>query len=151
MESLKPSFFGNLSLRQSIFLLLVFVSIGLTSTTLLIVNSFTEKAIDNILDDELRNTKLVFENYQAMQSRHTNKLVSKIPFLKALISTKDHATILEFAKKLKKQTGSDLFLVTDNAGNILANTEKEHSTDNLKSHPLIMSARGGQEITGIVY
>lgn len=115
---------GKMTLQKKILLLLFTVIIGLFLSILIIVNLFTNRAIERILDKELSNAQAVFEAYRQMQVQRLNKVVAGIPFLKALLSTKDEATILDFSKRIQEQIGSDIFLVTDNEGRVLANTAR---------------------------
>jgi methyl-accepting chemotaxis protein len=131
---------------------MVVVMSGLIITTLLIVNLFTKAELDKTLQKDLKKTQTLFENYQALRTKEIsveNKLIGEVPFLKALLSTRDRETILGFAKSFQAQIGSDLFLITDGEGGILASTDQSRSQGNLTGEHSIKIALGGTETHGV--
>ena len=152
LEDLHRSMFGGLTLRKKILFLMVVVMSGLIITTLLIVNLFTKAELDKTLQKDLKRTQTLFENYQSVRTNEIsveNKLIGEVPFLKALLSTRDTATILGFAKSFQEQIGSDLFIITDGEGNILASTDPSRSQGNLMGEHSINIAMGGEEANGV--
>ena len=133
--------------------MMIMVMVVLIATTIFIVNLFTGRAINTALEDDLNKAQNVFENYQVIKTNEVfseNKLIGEIPFLKALISSKDRKTIFGFASNFQERIGSDLFLITDEKGEILASTDDEQLSGNIQNEPLIKSALQGKENTGIL-
>ena len=152
-DGMRTNALGNLTLRKKILFLMVVVIIGLISLTLFIVNFFTARAINTTLQNDLKRTQSVFEKYQNIRRKEIsseNRLINEIPFLKALISTKDKATLLGFANDFQERIGSDLFLITDESGKILANTDPQITAQTMEGEPLVKSALSGKETTGIL-
>ncbi|HET6466534.1 MAG TPA: methyl-accepting chemotaxis protein [Nitrospiria bacterium] len=152
-DGIQTTALGKLTLRKKILFLMVVVIIGLISLTLFIVNFFTERAINTTLQNDLQRTQSVFEKYQNIRTKEIaseNRLINEIPFLKALISTKDKATLLGFANDFQERIGSDLFLITDESGKILANTDEQITPQTIEGEPFVKNALSGKETTGIL-
>lgn len=153
MEEFRRTVHGKATLQKKILFMMIMVMVALIATTIFIVNLFTGRAIDTALEDDLSKAQNVFENYQAIKTNEVfseNKLIGEIPFLKALISSKDRRTIFGFASSFQERIGSDLFLVTDDKGEILASTDDEQASGNIQSESLVKNALQGKENTGIL-
>lgn len=149
----RTSRFAEWTLQKKILSLMVVVMAVLIAMTLFIVDFFATRAMNNKLNNDLSKTQILFKSYQAIRMKEIsaeNKLISDIPFLKALISTKDRESILDFAGSFQERIGSDLFLITDERGGVLASTDSQKSTGNVKDVPAIQNALSGKEGSGIL-
>lgn len=150
---LNTSRFAEWTLQKKILSLMVLVMAILIATTLFIVNFLATRAMNNKLNNDLNKTQILFKSYQAIRIKEIsaeNRLISEIPFLKALISTKDRESILDFASSFQERIGSDLFLITDDRGEILASTDLQKSTGSMKDESAIQNALSGKEGSGII-
>jgi signal transduction histidine kinase len=73
------------------------------------------------------------------------RLVADLPKLKAAVDTGDPPTVEPVAEEYQRQLGSDLFLVTDRTGRVLASIPREAPDRRLASLPTIREAQAGRE------
>jgi len=73
------------------------------------------------------------------------RLVADLPKLKAAVDTGDPPTVGPVAAEYQRQLGSDLFLVTDPSGRVLASIPDEELGPQVASLPTIREARAGRE------
>ena len=129
----------KLTLRTKILLLIVLLNIGLILSTLFIVNYIAIREANKTLQNDLQRTQVLFETYLKLKDKETsveNRLIGEIPFLKALISSKEKMTILDYVKTTQEQIKSDLLFITDEKGYLLASTDSK-------------IANGAQEISSV--
>jgi methyl-accepting chemotaxis protein len=142
---------SHLNLHKKILFLMFGITLAVVTLTLAIVYTITGTAINRILENDINKTQVVFENYQSLRNRKIKAeghLIGEIPFLKALISTKDHATILGFANNFRERIGADLILITDEGGKILAGTDPRLGSGDLSSEKVIRDSLSGNEVSG---
>jgi signal transduction histidine kinase len=99
------------------------ISIGLTGTSLLIVRQTVKSEIHDQIITDLHSSILTFRNFQYEREKalsHTAELLSNIPSLKALMTTEHAATIQDASVDFWKLGGSDLFVLADRSGKIVA-------------------------------
>jgi sigma-B regulation protein RsbU (phosphoserine phosphatase) len=92
------------------------------------------------------------EGYRASLFQTQGRLMAQEPRLKAIVATEqiDHQTVLGVAIDLKKAIGSDLFLITDGAGRLLADlADPAAEGGSLAENPLVASALRDGEGAGI--
>lgn len=110
-------------LRTKFLLSLVLTIAALTCVTLLIVrDQLTERARGEI-DEGLRNSILTFQNVQRQREEtlaRSASLLADLPSLKALMTTHHAATIQDASSEFWKLAGSDLFVMADRSGTIMA-------------------------------
>ena len=129
------------------------VVIGLISSTWLVVDLVTGRAINTTLENDLLKTPALFEKSQEMRAKEMSaesRLIGGIPFLKALISAREKATVLGMAKGLQQQTESDLILVTDATGDVLGSTDENFSPEILLTSPAMKKAMKGDAAAGFL-
>jgi signal transduction histidine kinase len=73
------------------------------------------------------------------------RLVADLPRLKAAVDTSDPPTVAPVASEYRRQVGSDLFLVTDRTGRVLAAVSDLEPDPQLASLPTIREALTGRE------
>ena len=153
METFHGTHLGWLTLRKKILLLMAVVVVGLISSTWLIVDLVTGRAINTTLENDLNRTQALFKKSQEMRAKEMSaesRLIGEIPFLKALISAKEKATVLGMAKGLQQQIESDLILITDAYGDILGSTEENYSAEDILANSSMKKALEGKEAPGIM-
>jgi signal transduction histidine kinase len=113
----------SLGLRNKFLLSMLVVSTAFMCATLLIVRHTVQlQARSEILGD-LRNSVITFQNFQKQREgtlTHSAKLLANLPSLKAVMTTQDAATIQDSSSDLWRLAGSDLFVLADRSGKIVA-------------------------------
>lgn len=110
-------------LRTKFLLSLMVVSVGLTGATLLIVRHSVQLQVRKQISEDLRNSVSTFQQVQQQReitSTRSAELVASLPIVKALMTTQDAATIQDGSGLLANLSGSDLFLLADRGGRIVA-------------------------------
>lgn len=143
----------KLTLRNKILLLMAALTVVPIVTTLIIVNVLTKREIHKTLERDLKKTQQLLENYQSIQSKEItaqNRLISEIPFFKAVVATKDKTTIQEFIRNTRDRLGSSLLLITDQLGNVLASTDELLLNKNIANESAIKGAMQEGEKKGFL-
>lgn len=110
-------------LRTKFLIALLLISTGLTGTSLLIVRRSVNSQIRDQIIADLRNSILTFQNFQYEREialSHSAELLSNLPTLKALMTTEHAATIQDASTDFWKRGGSDLFVLANRSGKIVA-------------------------------
>jgi len=110
-------------LRTKFLLSLMVVSVGLTGATLLIVRHSVQLQVRKEISEDLRNSVSTFRHFQGQREltySRSAQLLANEPILKALMHAPDAATIQDGSAPLAKTSNSDLFLLADRSGRIVA-------------------------------
>lgn len=110
-------------LRTKFLFSLVLVGVGLTSATLYVARRTVERQIRLQIFQDIRNSVSTFQNVQRQRERfleHSAQLLADLPILKALMTTEHAATIQDGSKELWNLAGSDLLVLADRNGRIVA-------------------------------
>ena len=110
-------------LRTKFLIALLLISTGLTGTSLMIVRQTVNSQIRHQIITDLRSSILTFQNFQSEREialSHSAELLSNLPSLKALMTTEHAATIQDESEDFWKLGGSDLFVLADRSGKIVA-------------------------------
>jgi len=114
---------AHLRLRTKLELSLLLISSCLTCATLVIVHHIVKTQVRADIFEELQNSVLTFRNVlhqrQIMRARSAS-LISDLPNLKALMTSHDPLTIQDASSSTWHVAGSDLFLLADREGQVLA-------------------------------
>jgi signal transduction histidine kinase len=113
----------RIRLRTKFLLSLLLVTLALTCATLLIVRHSVQAEIRNQIFARLHDSVVTFQTVQRqreMTLTRSAELLANIPPLKALMTTRDAITIQDGSMDLWRFAGSELFLLSDRAGNIVA-------------------------------
>jgi phosphoserine phosphatase RsbU/P len=120
--------------------------IGIVGATSWVSARVVEQDARVALDKELRRGALVLEELfaqrQALLAANA-QVVAEEPRLKAVVATEDidHATVYDVCKDLRRVVGSDLFLLTDGEGTLLADVADEGAMGvHLRDKPLVADA-----------
>ena len=110
-------------LRTKFLLSLLLVSAGLTFGSLVIVRQIVKSKIHEEVSVDLRNSTFAFQDFQQNREdtlSRSAELLSHLPSLKALMTTQHAATIQDASIDFWKLVGSNLFVLTDRNGKIVA-------------------------------
>lgn len=127
--------------------------IGLLLVTLFLVDRWATRQAYRTIISDLRSTQMVFERFQ--QARFERllsiaRILGREYALRTAVATYDPATVLSAARNFQARAKGDLFLVTDETGEVLARTDRprlEGVAEDLSSLPAIKQALEDQEAT----
>jgi signal transduction histidine kinase len=113
----------RLQLRTKFLLSMVLVTLSLTFASLLIVRNSVNRQVYRQLDEDLHNSLATFQQFhkqrEASLGRSAQLLVS-LPSLKALMTTRDAATIQDGSADFRKLSGADLLVLADRSAQVVA-------------------------------
>jgi len=113
----------NIRLRTKFLLALLAVSVGLTTSTLFAVRLRVQDKVRESLRQELRTSTKTYETFEAQRSEslmRSAELIANLPNVRALMTTRDLATIQDASTGILKLSGADLLLFADRTGKVSA-------------------------------
>jgi signal transduction histidine kinase len=134
---------GGIRLRTKFLLSMIAVSAALTLTTLLVVRHTVQQEVRLGIDRDLQNSVSAFHNFQKQKEvtlERSAVLLADLPNVRALMTTHDTATIQDASRDLWQLAGSDLLVLADSSGKVMA----------LQASPPEITVRHGQEFFPIV-
>ena len=114
---------GGIRLRTKFLLSMVAVSATLTFTTLLVVRRTVQQEVRLGIQRDLQNSVSAFHNFQKQREvtlERSAALLADLPNVRALMTTHDPATIQDASRDLWKLAGSDLLVLADSSGKVVA-------------------------------
>ncbi len=129
---------GGIRLRTKFLLSMVAVSAALTFTTLLVVRYTVRQQVRLGIQRDLQNSVSAFHNLQKQREvtlERSAALLADLPNVRALMTTHDAATIQDASRDLWQLAGSDLLLLADSSGKVMA----------LQATPQEITVRHGQD------
>jgi signal transduction histidine kinase len=129
---------GGIRLRTKFLLSMVAVSAALTFTTLLVVRRTVQQEVRLGIQRDLENSVSAFHNFQKQREvtlERSAALLADLPNVRALMTTHDPATIQDASRDLWQLAGSDLLLLADSSGKVMA----------LQAAPPEITVRQGQD------
>ncbi len=129
---------GGIRLRTKFLLSMVVVSAALTFTTLLVVRHTVQQQVRLGIQRDLQNSVSAFHNLQKQREvtlERSAALLADLPNVRALMTTHDAATIQDASRDLWQLAGSDMLLLADSSGKVMA----------LQSTPQEITVRHGQD------
>jgi signal transduction histidine kinase len=114
---------AKLRMRTKFLLSMLLISAGLTSTSLLVVQHSLQKQTRKNIEADLQNSVSTFKNFQQEREltlTRSAELLADLPILRALMTAPDAATIQDASDRLWQTAGSDLFVLIDRAGRVVA-------------------------------
>jgi signal transduction histidine kinase/ActR/RegA family two-component response regulator len=115
----------TIQLRTKLLLSLLAISAGLTTGTLLVVRYNMHAQVRDSIREDLRNsvnTYEIFEKHRREASTQSVRLIANLPYLRALMTTRDAATIADGSIDIWRLSGSDLLALADQTGKVQALT-----------------------------
>jgi signal transduction histidine kinase/ActR/RegA family two-component response regulator len=112
-----------MKLRTKFLLSLLLVTTALTGASLLIVRRSVRLHAREELSRELENSAASLRDFQARRERAAERsaeLLADVPLLKAIMVTRDPATIQDASANIWRSAGADLFVLADPAGRVMA-------------------------------
>ncbi len=110
-------------LRTRFLLSMVVITAGLTTTSLLLVQRSIESNVRQSIAVNLRNSVNTFENFQHQRETmltRSAELLADLPITRALMTSTDPVTIQDASKDVWQIAGSDLFVLVDRNGKVVA-------------------------------
>jgi signal transduction histidine kinase len=119
---------------------MLLISAGLTTVSLLLVRHRVEAQIREEIVSDLQNSVSTFQNFQRERETtlsHSADLLADLPNLRAMMTTQHPATIQDASGDLWRLAGSDLFVLADPAGAVMAlHTSSEGFTPQMAKQSL---------------
>ncbi|MCU1302419.1 MAG: periplasmic sensor signal transduction histidine kinase [Candidatus Sulfotelmatobacter sp.] len=110
-------------LRTRFLLSMVVITAGLTALSLLVVRHSVQKRVREGIVQDLRNSVTTFQNFQHDREgmlTHSAELVANLPITRAIMTAHDPATIQDASKDVWQLTGSDLLVLSNRNGDVVA-------------------------------
>lgn len=142
-------------LAQKFALGLFVLIVGLTASVMIVVNASLTQALTAKLKRDLAAAQRVFHEFQELRSRQLHdrtRMAADMPQLKAVVTTSglDHATLLDSARAAQALIHSELFMLADQQGHLLASaTEPTRVGDDLTGSPAFKAALEGEPYDGV--
>jgi signal transduction histidine kinase/ActR/RegA family two-component response regulator len=109
-------------LRTKFLLALLVITAALTSATLLIVSYSVEKRVRKSLQEDLYNSVKTYQSFDHQRQdilHRSAELLANLPNVRALMTSRDAATIQDASADIWQQSGSDLLVLAGNSGELL--------------------------------
>ncbi len=113
----------KLRLRTKFLLSMLLITAGLTCTTLLLVRYRLRAHVRTDIAAGLHDSVSTFQSFQREKEitlTHSAELLADLPNLRALMTTQHEATIQDASGELWRLAGSDLFVLADRSGRVVA-------------------------------
>jgi signal transduction histidine kinase len=113
----------KLRMRTKFLLSMLLISAGLTWSSLLLVRRSVQAQVRKSIFADLQNSVSTFQNFQREREitlTHLAELMADLPNLRALMTTQHEATIQDGSTDLWRLAGSDLFVLADRTGRVVA-------------------------------
>ena len=114
---------AKIRLRTKFLLSLIFTTTVLTGTVLFIVQNYLRNHARREIHEALHNSVVTFQQFELQRQRglaQSAVLLADLPNLRALMTTQHAPTIQDASADLWQLTGSDLFLLADRTGKVMA-------------------------------
>jgi signal transduction histidine kinase len=102
---------------------MVLITSGLTALSLLVVRHSMQSHVREGIVQDLRNSVTTFQNFQhdrEVMLTRSAELVAYLPITRAIMTAHDPATIQDASKDVWALTGSDLLVLVDRSGKVVA-------------------------------
>jgi signal transduction histidine kinase len=114
---------AKIRLRTKFLLSLIVTTTVLTGTVLFIVQNYLRNHARREIYEALHNSVVTFQQFELQRQRglaQSAVLLADLPNLRALMTTQHAPTIQDASADLWQLTGSDLFLLADRTGKVMA-------------------------------
>ena len=111
------------TLRTRFLLSMLIITAGLTALSLLVVRHSVRSHVREGIAQDLRNSVTTFQNFQhdrEVMLTHSAELVAYLPITRSILTAHDPATIQDASKDVWPLTGSDLLVLADRDGKVVA-------------------------------
>ncbi|HWY56612.1 MAG TPA: HAMP domain-containing sensor histidine kinase [Terriglobales bacterium] len=113
----------KLRMRTKFLLSMLLISAGLTWTSLLLVRHTVQAQVTKSIFADLHNSVTTYQNFHREREitlTHLAELLADLPNLRALMTTQHEATIQDGSTDLWRLGGSDLFVLANRTGKVVA-------------------------------
>lgn len=113
----------KLRMRTKFLLSMLLISAGLTWTSLLLVRRTVQAQVKKSIFADLQNSVSTYQNFhreRELTLTHLAELLADLPNLRALMTTQHEATIQDGSTDLWRLGGSDLFVLANRTGKVVA-------------------------------
>src|SRR5580693_9560778 len=110
-------------LRTRFLLSMLLITTGLTAMSLLVVRHSVQRHVREGIVHDLRNSVTTFQNFQhdrEVMLTHSAELVADLPITRSILTAHDPATIQDASRDVWPLTGSDLLVLADRDGKVVA-------------------------------
>jgi signal transduction histidine kinase len=110
-------------LRTRFLLSMLLITSGLTALSLLVVRQSVHRHVREGIVQDLRNSVTAFQNFQhdrEVMLTRSAELVADLPITRAMMTAHDSATIQDASTGVWQLTGSDLLVLVDRNGKVVA-------------------------------
>jgi len=110
-------------LRTKFLLSLLIISASLTCSTLLVVRHRVQLQVREQIRQALESSVVTFQHFQQQREttlERSSALLASVPILKSLMTSEDPLTIQDGSTELWQTIGSDLFVLADRSGRLMA-------------------------------
>jgi signal transduction histidine kinase len=110
-------------LRTRFLLSMLLITAGLTAMSLLVVRQSVQRRVREGIVQDLRNSVTTFQNFQhdrEVMLTRSAQLVADLPITRAIMTAHDPATIQDASKDVWQLTGSDLLVLANRNGTVVA-------------------------------
>ena len=114
---------AKIRLRTGFLLSLIFTTTVLTGTVLFIVQNDLGNHARREIHEAVHSSVVTFQQFELQRQRGLTQsavLLADLPNLRALMTTQHAPTIQDASADLWQLTGSDLFLLADRTGKVMA-------------------------------
>jgi signal transduction histidine kinase len=114
---------GKFRLRTKFLFSLILVGVGLTASALFVARQTVERQVRLQIHQDLHNSVYTFHNVQRQHEQsiaRSAQLLADLPILMAEMTTSDEATIQDASQRQWSLIGSDLFVLANRTGKIVA-------------------------------
>ena len=139
---------NKIRLRTKFLLSLLAISAGLTAATLLIVSYSVRKRVRENIREDLRNSVASYQTFQAQQEEALTRsaaLLANLPNVRALMTTDDAATIQDASADVWKLSGSNLLVLANRTGSVVALRASAAGLDTGTAQGLLRQSLGRSE------
>lgn len=113
----------RLQLRTKFLLSMLLVTLGVTFASLLIVRQRVNLQVYRQIEEDLRNSLATFQEFHRQREANLHRsaqLLAALPSLKALMTTRDAATIQDGSGDFQTLSASDLLVLANRSGQVVA-------------------------------
>lgn len=114
---------AKLRLRTKFLLSMALISFSLTAITLLLVRNSVNSQVRKQIFSDLDTSLVTFRNFQQQRAAtlsQSTELLADLPVLRAVMTTTDELTIQDASRDLWQVAPSDLFVLADRSGKVVA-------------------------------
>lgn len=118
-----PNLFSRLRLRTRFLLSMLLITAGLTTTSLLLVRRSVQQHVRQSIGENLRDSVAAFQDFRHERETMLTSdvaLLADLPITRAIMTGPDPVTIQDASRDISDITNSDLFVLVDRSGRVVA-------------------------------